>query len=201
MHPPSSVRLLAAWALAAGISLSATARAATLTVTNTNDGGAGSFRQAILDANGTVEGDLINFAIPGTGPHTIVTFSPVTITGSTLINGYSQPGSEWNTDPVGDNAVLQVELLGQGTDGLVITGGAAIVQGLALYGFQTAIAVSGQPGVTVQGCFLGTNAAGGETFPGNVTGVSITGTPGSTRSATTIRERGTSSRGVRRPES
>ena len=74
--------------------------------------------------------------------------------------------------------MLQIELLGQGTDGLVITGGAAIVQGLALYGFQTAIAVSGQPGVWVQGCFIGTDAAGGETFIGNVTGVSITGTVG-----------------------
>ncbi len=149
-----------------------------LTVTNTNDGGAGSFRQAILDANGTVEGDLINFAIPGTGPHTIVTFTPLTVTGSTLIDGYSQPGSVWNTDPVGDNAVLQVELLGQGTDGLVITGGATIVYGLALHGFQTAIAVSGAPGLWLIGNFIGTDAAGNETFPGNVTGVSITGTTG-----------------------
>ena len=59
---------------------------------------------------------------------------------SVLIDGYSQPGSAWNSDPLGDNAVLQIELSGSGTDGLTITGGAAIVQGLALYGFQTAIA-------------------------------------------------------------
>ena len=157
---------------------SAAASAATLTVTNTNDGGAGSLRQAILDANGTPEGDLINFAIPGAGPHTIVTFSPLNVTGSTLIDGYSQPGSVWNADPVADNAVLQVELLGQGTDGLVITGGAAIVQGLALHGFQTAIAVSGAPGLWVIGNFIGTDAAGNEMFPGNLTGVSITGTTG-----------------------
>ncbi len=148
------------------------------TVTNTNDGGAGSFRQAILDANGTPGSDLIQFAIPGAGVHTIVTFAPLAVTESVLIDGYSQPGSVWNTDPLGDNAVLQVELLGQGTDGLVITGGATIVQGLALYGFQTAIAISGPPGVTVQGNFIGTDAAGNDTFLGNVTGVSVSGSGG-----------------------
>src|SRR5262249_55937217 len=46
----------------------------TFLVTNTNDSGAGSLRQAILDANATpnVGGpDLISFAIPGSGVQTI----------------------------------------------------------------------------------------------------------------------------------
>ena len=45
--------------------------AATFTVTNTNDAGAGSLRQAILDANGDFTTDQIVFAIPGSGVHTI----------------------------------------------------------------------------------------------------------------------------------
>ena len=38
-------------------------RADTITVTNTSDSGAGSFRQALADAN---DGDTINFAVTGT---------------------------------------------------------------------------------------------------------------------------------------
>ena len=45
--------------------------AATFTVTNTNDSGAGSLRQAILDANASAGADLIDFNIPGAGVHTI----------------------------------------------------------------------------------------------------------------------------------
>ena len=46
--------------------------AVTFTVTNTNDAGAGSLRQAILDANASAGADDIVFAIPGPGVHTIV---------------------------------------------------------------------------------------------------------------------------------
>ena len=40
-------------------------------VTNTNDSGAGSLRQAILNANASVGADVISFAIPGAGVQTI----------------------------------------------------------------------------------------------------------------------------------
>lgn len=51
-------------------------RAATLTVTNTNDSGAGSLRQAIIDA---ASGDTINFSLPAS--------STITLTsGELLIN-------------------------------------------------------------------------------------------------------------------
>src|SRR6476469_5856180 len=53
----------------------------TFTVTNTNDAGAGSFRQAIIDANANpnptnpADVDYILFNIPGTGVHTITPLS------------------------------------------------------------------------------------------------------------------------------
>jgi hypothetical protein len=43
----------------------ATANAATFTVTNTNDGGAGSLRQAVIDANLSGVANTINFAVSG----------------------------------------------------------------------------------------------------------------------------------------
>ena len=45
--------------------------AATFSVVNANDSGAGSLRQALLDANDWPGEDGIIFAIPGTGVHTI----------------------------------------------------------------------------------------------------------------------------------
>lgn len=48
-----------------------TARAATYTVTNYNNSGAGSFRQAIEDANANAGHDTIDFSIPGAVPVTI----------------------------------------------------------------------------------------------------------------------------------
>ncbi|HEU5249882.1 MAG TPA: hypothetical protein VFW15_07830, partial [Thermoanaerobaculia bacterium] len=47
------------------------AAAATFVVVNTSDSGAGSLRQAILDANAAPGADLIGFSIPGPGVHTI----------------------------------------------------------------------------------------------------------------------------------
>jgi len=179
-HP--RIRTIAAGVCAAGLAMGAAARnasaASIFTVTNTDDAGPGSFRQAILDANAAPGADGIQFNILGAGAHTIFVLNALpAIIESVLIDGYSQPGSAWNSDPVGDNAVIQVELLGNGTDGLTITGGSTIVQGLALYGFQTAIALSGQSNNLIQGNFIGTDATGAVTF-GNVSGVTITGTTG-----------------------
>ncbi|MGD2112953.1 MAG: hypothetical protein PVI50_06175, partial [Gammaproteobacteria bacterium] len=47
-------------------------------VTNTNDSGAGSLRQAILDANASLGPDTICFDIPGAGPHVIQPLTPLT---------------------------------------------------------------------------------------------------------------------------
>jgi hypothetical protein len=150
-------------------------RAATYTVTTTADSGAGSLRQAVLDANGNPGADDIVFAIPGNGVHTIAVASPITITDAVSIQGYTQGGSSVNTDPKADNAVLMLELQGSGTDGLVVTGGTALITGLALHGFQTAIDLNAGGGSFVAGCWIGLLPSG-LSAPGNAVGVWIRGT-------------------------
>jgi hypothetical protein len=52
----------------------------TIPVTNTNDAGAGSLRQAIIDANGTPALDNITFSIPvATDPNCVVATGVCTI--------------------------------------------------------------------------------------------------------------------------
>jgi len=65
--------------------------AATFTVTNTNNSGAGSLRQAIIDANAFAGADVIIFSI-GSGAQTITLASFVNVTTPMLIDGTSQPG-------------------------------------------------------------------------------------------------------------
>src|SRR5438105_7967359 len=109
----------------------------TFTVTNTADSGAGSLRQAIIDANNNAGADSISFNISGSGVHTI---SPTTqfpnITGAVTIDGYTQSGATANTNGIGsaDNAVLKIVLDGSMTGaaatGLHLAGGNSTVRGL-----------------------------------------------------------------------
>ncbi|MCA9080419.1 MAG: DUF4347 domain-containing protein, partial [Planctomycetaceae bacterium] len=59
----------------------------TFTVTNTNDSGAGSLRQAIINANSLSGTDTISFAGLGAGTHTITLASSVTVTDTIVIDG------------------------------------------------------------------------------------------------------------------
>ena len=84
-----------------------------LIVTNTNPSGAGSFMQALLDANATPGLDTITFNIPGAGVKTIAPAAALpAITDPVAIDGYSQPGASPNTLVSGDNAVILIELDG-----------------------------------------------------------------------------------------
>ena len=67
---------------------------AVFTVSTTLDGGAGSLRQAILDANARPGPEVIDFAIPGDGPHRIALLSALpAINDQVTIDGYSQVGA------------------------------------------------------------------------------------------------------------
>src|SRR5438552_10308236 len=87
----------------------------TFTVTTTADSGAGSLRQAILDANKTTAADTIKFAI-GSGAKTI---SP-----KTHLPGLAQPVLLDATTQTGFTGKPLIELNGSSTagDGLKITG-------------------------------------------------------------------------------
>lgn len=111
--------------------------APTLTVTNNNDSGAGSLRQAILDANANPDADRIAFAIPGA---TVPTLAPTTplpaITQPVLIDGWSQPqfaveingaGQGANTDVftvTGSDVTLRALTINRGPrDGILVSSG------------------------------------------------------------------------------
>ncbi|MES2588667.1 MAG: Ig-like domain-containing protein [Bacteroidota bacterium] len=68
------------------ITFSFTVNSATIVVTNTNDSGAGSFRQAVADAN---MGDIIRFdpSLISAGSDTIIFATPVNITKGLFIKG------------------------------------------------------------------------------------------------------------------
>jgi CSLREA domain-containing protein len=143
----------------------------TFTVLNTADAGAGSLRQAILDANANnFAADTIAFNIAGAGVHTISPLSALPdITETVVIDGYTQPGSSVNTLVTADNAVIKIELdgssAGAGADGLRIVGSGSIVRGLAVNRFTrngiTLVGASGMgDNITISGSFIGTDAAG-----------------------------------------
>jgi len=149
--------------------LATSASAATFVVSSIADSGAGTLRQAILDANTAAGTDTITFAIAGSGLHTI---SPATnlpnITEAVVIDGYSQSGASVNTLSLGDNAVIQIELNGSGVSsgtGLnfnaTVNGGE--VKGLLLTKWNNAILLNGAKNMTIDGNFFGTNAAGSAT--------------------------------------
>jgi hypothetical protein len=102
------------------------AQGATFTVTNDNDSGAGSLRQAILDANLTVATDMISFNISPQSAIDIATALP-TITQPVTIDGTTQPTSA--------NVVVDYTAATAGVSGLTITAGNCTVKGLSFQNF------------------------------------------------------------------
>ena len=83
-----SPKILAA-VLAVAAAISPATLLAQFVVTNTNDAGAGSLRQAILDANG--HSGTITFSI-GSGVQTIQPLSELPLAPNVSIDGSTQPG-------------------------------------------------------------------------------------------------------------
>jgi len=177
------VMLLVTLGLVLGMAPSVLAN--TYTVTNTNDSGAGSLRQAILDANANAGLDNITFNIPGSGPHTIAPLTALPgFTSPVVLDGYTQPGAIANTLAVGSNAVLKIQIDGvnlANVYGLFLNSGSngSTVRGLAIYRFDGTIAVAGiflesfAGGHFLTGNYLGTNATGTAAGLGNDYGVDV----------------------------
>ena len=154
--------LLAVAAPFAALVLAAPAAGLTFTVINTADSGAGSLRQAILDANALPGADRIEFAIPGAGVQTITPLTALpTITDAVVVDGYTQPGASPNTLATGSDAVLLVELDGNGGgfNGLRVTAGASTLRGLVVNRFNIGIALAGAND-EVHGCYVGVDPSG-----------------------------------------
>jgi Ca2+-binding RTX toxin-like protein len=129
---------------------------AVFTVTNTNDSGAGSLRQAILDANAAAGPDDIHFNI-GTG---VATISPTSafasITDSVSIDGTTQPG-------YAGTPLIEVSGTSAGSAyGFSITAGNSTIKGLAVNRWSASgILISGGPGGNViTANYLGTDLSG-----------------------------------------
>ncbi len=158
------------------------------TVTNTSDNTSmGSLRWAIgqVNSDGTdtpASPDQIHFNIPTTDPGFdaatgVWTIAPATalpnVGAPCIIDGYTQTGAAANTSATADNAVIKIELDGGPTGdiqfGLQFVSGSGSpgddpgtvsgVEGLAIHSFDADVNINAS-GIFVQGCFIGTNAAG-----------------------------------------
>src|SRR5262245_5407469 len=141
---------------------------AVFTVTTTADDGDNSLRWAITKANLTPGFDTIEFNIPGATAPTILPISPLpalTDSAGALIDGYTQPGASPNTQAVGSDAKLRVELdgsaAGAGADGLRLTAGSNKVRGLVINRFDRyGIFVATSSGNAIAGNYIGTDTTG-----------------------------------------
>jgi hypothetical protein len=128
-----------------------------LVVKNADDSGAGSLRQALIDANSIPGADTIVFNIPGSGTKTItVSISLPAITEAVVIDGTTQPG--YAGTPL-------IEINGNGGDankyGLKFTAGNCTVRGLAINHFGGfGLWFSNSNNNVIQGNYIGVDSTG-----------------------------------------
>lgn len=166
-----------------------------LVVSTTADSGPGSLREAIYCANSLPDIQTIEFSVPGAGPHLIKPQSALpAILDPVVIDGYTQPGSSPNTNPVGQglNTVLQVHIDGENAgdfaSGLRISGGGSRIQGLSITGFDDfGLHLSDHGGNVVAGSFLGANPDG--SGMGSETGVFVDMSPNNVIGGSSASER------------
>ena len=133
---------------------------ATFTVTNTNDAGAGSLRQAIIDANAAAGADAITFNIAGGGVKTIALASALPqITGQVNLDASTQGG-------YAGTPLIRIDgaSAGAGADGLNLSSAAgnSTLRGVMITRFahDGILVQSGANGVTIAGNWIGTTGTG-----------------------------------------
>jgi hypothetical protein len=159
---------------------------ATFLVTSLADAGAGSLRQAILDANLAAGADAIHFNLGGPGVRVLRPASPLpTIVGPATIDGATQPG--YAGAPLVE---IDGSLAGSGASGLTVLAGASTIRGLAIYRFgQNGITLQGGGGNRVEGNRLGVDGSGATALGNGGDGVSILGSSANTIGGTTAAAR------------
>ncbi|MEY2444322.1 MAG: hypothetical protein QOE00_902, partial [Ilumatobacteraceae bacterium] len=139
-----------------------------------------SLRAAIHESNATAGPDTITFNIPGGGVKTIqlgTALPTLTDSAGVTIDGYTQPGSQKNTDPVISNAVIMVNVRGNGvatTDfgAFRITSSNNRIQGLAVWNVFDHFELTA-PGATnnvIAGNFIGSDAGSSFLAPSSTEG-------------------------------
>ena len=131
----------------------------------------GAINAANANNNDPTVVDVIHFAIPGAGPHTISP-APVLppITEAVTINGYTEsmdestPAKE-NTLTIGNNANLLIELDGADAgNGLEIEADNSTVKGLVIRNWENGVLLdTTATNNTVRGNFIGTDTPGPQT--------------------------------------
>ena len=181
-HPYPPLTALLVWVLA---SAGPTA-AATFTVTQTGDSGAGSLRQAILDANGDGVLDTIEFDIPGAGPHVIQPSSALpAVSQPVVIDGTTEPG--YAGVPL---IVLDGSNAGANVNGLRFSGGGSTVRALVVNNWaNNGLRFDAVGGNTVEACYVGTDAAGTSPQPNGANGIFLSGVPNNVVGGTTAAAR------------
>ncbi len=132
-------------------------------ICQTSIAGQCTLRAAIQEADRATTAATISFDIPGTAPATIAPASPLPPLNNPngiTIDGFTQPGSSANTDPIADNAVYGVELVGKGEsafDGFDVATGNNVFRGLDLHSFKQGIVFETSTAVnnTVEGDMFG----------------------------------------------
>ena len=125
-------------------------------------------RSSDANADGTATAAAPNrivFDIPGTDTEVrmIQAYRLPALTRPTIIDGYTQQGARANTLAVGDNAVLLIEVRGDGvgtSDGLVIDGGDSVIRGLVVDNFEESEILVHSDRNVIAGNFIGTDPAG-----------------------------------------
>jgi photosystem II stability/assembly factor-like uncharacterized protein len=125
-------------------------------VTNANEHGAGSLRQAILDANATVGADTIVFNIPAAGVQTInLQIALPEITDPVVIDATTQPG--YSGAPLIE---LNGALTGAG-NGFLITAGGCTIRGFAINRFRdSGISLATKGNNVIQANYIGIDPTG-----------------------------------------
>lgn len=142
--------------------------AMTFVVTNVNDSGAGSLRQAILDANANPGLDSINFNIAGPSLKIQPILRLPDITDPVVIDGSTQPG--FSGAPI-------VELNGgkSAERALFVNAPGSTIRSLVINGFSTGAIIIGTAGggSHVEGCYIGTDVTGTIAIPNTGSGVAV----------------------------
>jgi hypothetical protein len=182
----------------------------TFEVTSASDSGPGTLRTAIEAANAEPGADSIRFNIAGDGVHRITLASNLpSITDPVLIDGYSQPGARPNTSEQIFDAVIRIEIRGEGEAnvGLSLAGpGHSTIRGLAIGGFESQN-LSGNFGLIlfsddnrIEGNIIGADATGMTVAPIDYEGIRVNPSMGNAIGGTNPEARnvivGSAARGV-----